>query len=514
MKKIRFLSVLLVLCLILTAFSLPAFAADGGQPEPTEPEETQVPWANDPSEYRNIALQGAPDYEAGCATALLLELNSGIVVYAKNAEERVFPASLTKIMTCLVALKYAGNLLDTLQVTVSEAAVEGIAEAGGEVRLKVGETMTLHNALYYLMVVSSNEAANVIAEAVGSDIPTFVNMMNETAKELGCTGTHFSNTHGLHDPTHYTTARDLSVITRAALSYDTFREIVATPEYTVPATNLSPAAHLTSTNYLILNDGNRYLADNGGYYSYYYDLATGIKTGYTSAAGRCVISRATDGNLDLLCIIMGAYTKLMSDGSTRYDNFVEAKKLFNYGFDNFAYAKLASGGDNPFPVISAKVKYADDKRGVVLIPASDVSYLLPKEYSTDLVGWKEVYDSSEGLEAPLEKGQKVGKLIMTYDGDRVGEADLITLTEVKAQKVDKALSKLTGSDKPVSERSTFQKILHYWYVPVLVLAGLFAILVLRNLIYRAVRRRQFRKRRQRNGARRERPTGTRGDYRR
>lgn len=501
MKKNRILSVFLLLCLLLTVFSLPAAAANGGSQTPTEPEETEVPWANDPAEYRDVLLESAPEYEAGCDTALLLELNSGIVVYAKNAEERVYPASLTKIMTCLVALKYAGDLLDSLQVTVTDTAIEGIAEAGGEVRLKVGEKLSLRNALYYLMVVSSNEAANVIAEAVGSDIPTFVNMMNETAKELGCTGTHFSNTHGLHDPTHYTTARDLSVITRAALSYETFREIVATPEYTVPPTNLSDAVRLTTTNYLILNDGNRYLADNGGYYTYYYDLASGIKTGFTSAAGRCVISRATDGNLDLLCIIMGAISRQMSDGSTRYENFVEAKKLFNYGFDNFAYAKLASGGDNPFPVIPATVKYADDKRGVVLIPAEDVSYLLPKEYDPDLVGWKEVYDSDKALEAPLEKGQKVGRLIMTYDGDRVGETDLITLTEVKVQKLDRAWSKLTGNDKPVAERSTFQKILHYWYLPVLVLAGLFLLLVLRNLIYRAVRRRQIRRRREREAAR-------------
>ena len=255
MKKIRILSFLLMLIMLLSTLVLPAYAEPDGA---DATEETELPWADNPAEYRNNLMEGAPDYDAGSKTALLLEMNSGIVIYAKNAEETVYPASLTKIMTCMVALKYAGDMLDTMRVNVSESALAGIAEAGGEVRLKLGEQMTLRDALYYLMIVSSNEAANVIAEAVGHDIPTFVNMMNDLAAELGCTGTHFSNTHGLHNPNHYTTARDLSIITRAALTYETFREIVATPEYTVPATNLSSAARLVNTNYLILNDGNRY----------------------------------------------------------------------------------------------------------------------------------------------------------------------------------------------------------------------------------------------------------------
>ncbi|MBQ1756042.1 MAG: D-alanyl-D-alanine carboxypeptidase [Oscillospiraceae bacterium] len=501
MKKIQVLSLLLALVLLTSALAMPAWAADD-QTESTAAS-TEVPWADDPSEYRVNLLDDAPEYNAGCDTALLLELNSGIVVYAKNAEETVYPASLTKIMTCLVALKYAGDVLDTMKVTVSETAVEGIADAGGIVRLKVGETMSLRNCLYYLMVVSSNEAANVIAEAVGGSVPDFVNMMNETAKSLGCTGTHFTNPHGLHDSSHYTTARDMSIITRQALTYETFREITSTAEYTVPATNLSDAKRLTTTNYLILADGNRYLSDDNNYYTYYYDKASGIKTGYTSAAGRCVISRATDGNLDLLCIIMGADTLMMSDGSTRYDSFVQAKRLFIYGFDNFAYAKLAFGGDQVFPAIPAKVQFADDDRGVVLIPASDINCLLPKDYDRELVTYdysldpKATSEDGKQLVAPLNKGQKVGSLRMYYDGELAGETDLITLTDVQVKEVEKVITDITGTDKPLRERSTFQKILHYWYVPVLILAGLFLILVLRNVAFRALRRRELRKKRER-----------------
>ena len=125
MKKIRILSFLLMLLMLLSTLMLPAYAEPDGA-EATE--ETELPWADNPAEYRNNLMEGAPDYDAGSKTALLLEMNSGIVIYAKNAEETVYPASLTKIMTCLVALKYAGDMLDTMRVNVSESALAGIAE--------------------------------------------------------------------------------------------------------------------------------------------------------------------------------------------------------------------------------------------------------------------------------------------------------------------------------------------------------------------------------------------------
>lgn len=494
MKKYRLLSLLMSLLLLLSA-ALPAAAAETETQAATITEATEAPWAEDFAGYRENLLAGAPEYDADCETALLLELNSGIVVYAKNAENTVYPASLTKIMTCMVAIEYASSDLDKL-VTVSETALEGIAEAGGEVRLQAGERLSLRNLLYYLMVNSTNEAGNVIGEYVAGDIPSFVNLMNKTAKDLGCTGTHFANTHGLHDPNHYTTARDLSVITRKALTYEVFREICDTAEYTVPPTNLSDAKKLVSTNYLIVNDGNRYLADNGNYYTYYRDDAAGIKTGYTSAAGRCVISRASDGNMELLCIIMGAKTRMMSDGSVRFDNFVEAKKLFNYGFDNFAYAKVAAAGIEPMFQVS--VDYARDKRGVVLIPSTDVNCLLPREYDKERVSTRYELNTPNGLVAPLEQGQKVGTLYVTYDGTVIGTSELETLTAVEEKSVDKAIADLTGKDKAEEEKTTLQRLFGYWYVPVLLILALFFILLARNAIYRRRRRKALERRRRRS----------------
>ena len=487
MKKTRALSVILLLSLLLSVLSLPVFAAAAETETTDATEETAAPWENDLTGYRQNLLADAPEYEAGCETALLLELNSGTVVYAKNAESMVYPASLTKIMTCMVTLEYASKDLDKM-VTVSDTALAGIAEAGGDVRLQAGERLTLRDLLYYLMVNSTNEAGNVIAEYVAGDIPSFVSLMNKTARDLGCTGTRFANTHGLHESGHYTTARDLSIITRKALTYELFREITNTAEYTVPATNLSDEKKLTTTN-------NRYLADNGNYYTYYLEEASGIKTGYTSAAGRCVISRANDGNMDLLCIIMGAETRMMSDGSARYDNFVEAKKLFNYGFSNFAYAKVATAG--MAPMFSVDVQYAKDKRGVVLIPSADVSCLLPKEYDKDKVTTSYELNDAKGLVAPLEKGQKVGTLYMYYDGKVVGTTELETLTAVEEKGVDKALAELIGKDTPDEEKSLLQKLLGYWYVPIVAIVGLFLLLIVRNAIYRHSRRKNLERRRRR-----------------
>lgn len=494
MKKIRLLSLLLALLVLGSLVCPAAMAAEAETAVPETVEASEPPWADDPAGYRENLLAGAPEYEAGCETALLLELNSGIVVYAKNAENTVYPASLTKIMTCMVAIQYAEKDLDKM-VTVSETALEGIAEAGGEVRLQAGERLPLRDLLYFLMVSSTNEAGNVIGEYVAGDIPSFVSLMNKTAQALGCTGTHFANTHGLHDPNHYTTARDLSIITRKALTYETFREICNTAEYTVQATNLSNKRKLTSTNSLILKDGNRYLSDNGKYYSYYLKNAFGIKTGYTSAAGRCVISRASDENMDLLCIIMGAQTRLMSDGSVRYDNFVEAKKLFNYGFSNFAYAKIAVAGISPMYPVS--VEYAKDKRGVVLIPSTDVNCLLPQEYDKEKVTTRYELKDSKGLTAPLEQGQKVGTLYVSYNGTVVGYTDLETLTAVEELPVDKAIADLTGKDTPDEEKTTLQKVFHYWYLLFVVLAVLVILLLLRNSIYRHRRKKEIERRRKR-----------------
>ena len=200
--------------------------------------------------------------------------------------------------------------------------------------------------------------------------------------------------------------------------------------------------------------------------------------------------------MELLCIIMGAKTRMMSDGSVRFDNFVEAKKLFNYGFDNFAYAKVAAAGIEPMFQVS--VDYARDKRGVVLIPSTDVNCLLPREYDKERVSTRYELNTPNGLVAPLEQGQKVGTLYVTYDGTVIGTSELETLTAVEEKGVDKAIADLTGKDKAEEEKTTLQRLFGYWYVPVLLILALFFILLARNAIYRRRRRKALERRRRRS----------------
>ncbi|MFR0733701.1 MAG: D-alanyl-D-alanine carboxypeptidase family protein [Oscillospiraceae bacterium] len=212
------------------------------------------------------------------------------MVYAKNIDTRREPASLTKVMTCLLALAH-GNLTDS--ITVSQEALDDLDPAGSSSGLMAGEVFTLEQLLYCLMIESANDAAPVIAEYVAGSEPAFVEMMNQKAAELGCTGTHFANTHGLHDEEHYTTARDLAKIMMAALEYEKFQEIYSADRYTLAATNLQEERILVTTNYLI---------DASITSDYYDERVIGGKTGFTTPAGRCVMcGRVRESAVPVCC---------------------------------------------------------------------------------------------------------------------------------------------------------------------------------------------------------------------
>ena len=226
MKKTKALSLLLSLLLLLSSLTLPLLAVDAETA--ADPEQTQTDSADAPAEDDSVPedrlLSSRTSFSVAAKAALLIDLNTGRAVYEQDADERVYPASLTKIMTCLLALEN-GNLSDV--VTVSASALDDLDADSSVAGLQVGEQMTLENLLYCMMVVSGNDACNVIAEHIAGSVADFVRMMNQRAYELGCLNTHFSNPHGLHDESHYTTARDLSIITQAALKSENFRQIVA-----------------------------------------------------------------------------------------------------------------------------------------------------------------------------------------------------------------------------------------------------------------------------------------------
>ena len=257
----------------------------------------------------------AEDISVNAYAAILMDMDSGQVLYEYNADDENYPASTTKIMTAYLCLKY-GDPKD--KVTVSDSAFEDLSAQASTGGLEVGETMTVHRLLQALLVVSASEAANVVAEYISGSREEFIDLMNEEAQALGCTGTHFANCHGLPNPDHYTTARDLATIAQAAMEYQEFREIVGTAVTTMEATNLSYARTIVSTNGIL--PGSRYT-------EYNYPYAIGIKTGHTSTAGFCLVSAADKKGTRLLCVIMGTPSRLSS--------FAQTIDLFEWGYANY-----------------------------------------------------------------------------------------------------------------------------------------------------------------------------------
>ena len=220
MKKIKLLPIILILTLLVSALGLPALALE--QPEINSPR------------------------------AVLMDAASGRVFYEKDADSQAYPASLTKVMTVLVAVEAIerGEFSLTDSVTASERCLEGMVDDGSTAGIVPGETMPLQDLLYCALLASANEACNVIAEYVSGSVEAFVEQMNALAAELGCSGTHFANTHGLPDDDHYTTARDMAVIYREAISHELFAEISGSVGYTAAATNVSGERQLSNTNSL------------------------------------------------------------------------------------------------------------------------------------------------------------------------------------------------------------------------------------------------------------------------
>ena len=269
----------------------------------------------------------ADDISVTAYAAYLMDMDTGVTLYEYKADEKNYPASTTKIMTAYLCLKY-GDPKD--MVTVQSSAFADLSQAASKGNLVVGETMSVHRLLQSLLVVSASEAANVVAEYISGSREEFVKLMNEEAQELGCTGTHFANCHGLPNSEHYTTARDLAIIAQAAMEYEEFREIVGSAVTTLEATNVHGTQKITSTNGVF---------PGSSYPSYSYPYAIGIKTGHTSVAGYCLVSAADKDGRRLLCVVMGC--------GSRTASFSQTIRLFDWGYDN--YDALTYGIDVPDP---------------------------------------------------------------------------------------------------------------------------------------------------------------------
>ncbi|MBR4308511.1 MAG: D-alanyl-D-alanine carboxypeptidase [Oscillospiraceae bacterium] len=480
MKIIRITAIFLLLSLLLSswAFALPLEQAQEQLPT--------VPIAPIELNYEN-------DLELEAAAYALVELNSNTIVHSKELDMQRYPASLTKIMTCMLAIQY-GNMSDVL--TVSSTALEGLSIYGSTAGLVAGEEMSLENMLYCIMLWSANEGCNVVAEYISGSVENFVALMNRTAQALGMNGTHFANTHGLHDETHYTTVRDLITLSTWAWNNETFRKFCTATTYEVPATNKSAARTLHTTNYLTSTDVDS---------RYYYSNASGIKTGFTTPAGGCLISTATDGDAQYLSIVMGCETN--KDGKDM--RFVETRRLFRHAFENFAFVQVLT---DTGMLSQPQVENASGRGDVVVHSAENASILLPVDYKTEDILIKLRYRGA--LEAPLSQGEVVGTVVVEYQGRAMTQTDLITLTAVEVanpanngdpdrNSQEKPSSASANSKEKFSFKSILSTIWRWIRIPLFLICGfvIFAYVVI--CVYAYIQRKRREKlRRQRRQRRR------------
>ncbi len=471
MKFTRYIALILVFILLLN-LSYSVFATEEAESSSQEP-------ATDTIELEALTPYPFPvELEVRAKAAMLIELNSNTLIYEYQKDVQLYPASLTKIMTCMLAIEHGG--LDTV-LTVSKTALENLSEFGSTAGLLEGEEISLNELLYCIMVSSANEGCNVIAEHVAGDIESFVDLMNEQAQRLGMTSTHFANAHGLHNTNHYTTAYDLSLLARWAWENEQFREYATATTHVVPPTNKSGSRTLYSTNYLT----STYVESK-----YYYSRASGIKTGFTTPAGGCLISTASNGSLDFMSIVLGCSPQTADNGEFGDERFVESKKLFQYGFENVAFVQVLS--DTKMVDMPA-VEYSAGRENVVVRASTNRTALLPASCGSDDIELKVQYDDPLPLVAPLEAGQRVGVVTAYYKGQPVASCLAVTVAAV-----ERSAAKYAASETEKAVSSVGSWFGRYWFLTVplvLVLVLLVILLILRGINIRKAKKRAERRRR-------------------
>ena len=358
------------------------------------------------------AVSRVPELEAD--SAVLMNADTGEILYEKNMDAEQYPASTTKIMTALLAIE---NRDYEDEVTVSRRAADVVLE-GANLDCQAGEVFTVEQLVYGLLLHSANEMAVVLAEAVSGSVDEFADLMNERAEEMGCTGTHFENPNGLPDENHVTTAHDLAVMGREAMKNPKFARVVSTVKYTIPPTNMSGERKVKNSNYMLYKKGK--LEIDGEERSYKYEGAKGIKTGYTNAAQGCLVEEAERKDLDLICVT------LHSENDMRYH---DAIRLLDWGFENYKMKTFLPSGEE---VGECKVEKGSEKT-VPAVPVSDIKVCVKKTDSgTDYK--KSDYSfklQKESFTAPVNEGKYAGQLKLYKKGKLIGSYELKTKERVE-----------------------------------------------------------------------------------
>ena len=415
--------------------------------------------------------------------AVLVDLKSDAILYQLNMDEQRAPASLTKIMTVLLALEAIQNGRCTMDdmVTAQSDCRDGLGDDSSTAGIKPGDNLSMKDLLYCALLSSANEACNIIASYLEGSIPAFVAKMNAKAAELGCVNTHFVNTNGLPTEGHYSSAYDMTLIAKEAMKYPDFMEIANTVSYVPETIILNEGEPVNNSNALINPrseyGGNRYL----------YEYASGIKTGYTRAAGYCLISTAEKDGLRLMAVVMGCQGWLNA-GLEEYRNFSDTVTLYDWAFENFSYQTILSSSEQ---LARVDVELAEGGAQAVLHAQEDVTALLPKDMDPDSITTEvTVYD--DRLVAPIAAGTVLGEVKVLVNGADFGSVRLVTTAEVELAR---------GEYMRLRLKEFFSQ---GWVITVVllivILGGAYIALVVR---YRQLRRKHMKERRRAEQRRRQ-----------
>lgn len=452
------IAIFLALLLSLT-LSVPVNATEA-EATTEHPETTEYP--DDPSREPDIVAN----------SALVMDAATGQVLYEKNAQEKKYPASITKIMTVMIALEHNLDFNET--ITISENAVWGVERNSSILGLDVGEKVTIGDLFYGTMLISGNDSAYAIAEKVAGDIESFAKLMNEKATEVGCKNTHFVTPNGLHDENHYTTAYDMALITRAALQNDTFRQLAGTLSYTVPETNLADETRpLWNSNKLI----------NPSYSSFYYEYCEGGKTGYTTDANNTLVSFSKKDGLELICVILDC------DGNAYA--YTDSKALYNYCYNNYTYfyplSDFSFESDEEDAVETNNTilnnYYTNlDHEMIDLTVDKDYSLLISKSMDTTKIEREiNLFDKAQD--------NVLGEINFTYEGEQIGTTPITSTTPLLS-------SQMTQEEETEEKTSPVWKTIGKIALKILtVIAALIAVLAIYMLFAAVIRKIKRNKRR-------------------
>lgn len=462
MKRV---SAILLAFLLIFTFSSSSYATATSEATTEHPETTEYP--DDPSKQPDIVSNAA----------IVIDAATGQVLYEKNSHDKKYPASITKIMTTIIALDNNVDFNDT--ITMSDNAIWGIERDSTNIGLDVGEKITVEDCIYATMVKSANECAVAIAEYVAGDLDSFSKLMNDKAAEIGCENTHFITPNGLHDDNHYTSAYDMALITKYALQNDTFRQIAGTLSYTIPPTNLSEEA-------TEIWNGNKMISSSS---PYYYEYCEGGKTGYTTNANNTLVTFSKKDGLELICVILDC------DGA-KYA-YTDSKALYNYCYNNYTYfyplsdfsfESTEEDAVNTNTILNNYYSSLNHEM-IDLTIDKNFSLLINKSMDTTQIQREiKLYDQADD--------NVLGEINFTYNGEQIGTTPITSTTPLLS-------SQMTQEEEKAST-SIWKKIGKVLITILIVIAALLVVLTIYMLFAACVRkikrnrRKRYRRRRKKD----------------